>query len=250
MSENKWLEPVINKYNEYFGETANIIFDIGSRDGDDAKFLKDRLNSTQVYAIDANPIAAKIISKKHKDFTLIKTAVSDYDGTTSFVQIVSEDIDHAGSSSIQNYSFFDDATYNTIEVPVARMDTLLKEHGLEDTVIDVVKVDIEGYTHECIAGWGDLVGNVKLFHLETETFYRHMNHKNNNHVINLMLGHGFLLCDVAYQWGEGIQDQIWINPRYFASYSDGSGNMSLSTDSNTLGNVPSSVEINEESPEE
>lgn len=222
MNENKWLEPVISKYNQYFGKTANVIFDIGSRDGDDAKFLQERLVAKQVYAIEANPLAARVISKKHKDFTLFKTAVSDYDGTTSFTQIVSDDKDHAGSSSIQNYSHFDDATYNTIEVPVARMDTLLRSNGLEDLIIDIVKVDIEGYTHECIDGWGDLVSNVKLFHLETETFYRHMNHKNNNHVINLMLKHGFLLCDVAYQWGEGIQDQIWINPRYIDSYSVGS----------------------------
>lgn len=222
MNENQWLEPVISKYNQYFGDTATVIFDIGSRDGDDAKFLSDRLNGTDVYTIDANPIAARVIAKKHPDFKLFKTAVADYDGTTTFTQIVSEDIDEAGSSSIQNYSYFDGARYNTIEVPVARMDTLLKSNGLEDLVIDIAKVDIEGYTHECIDGWGDLVSNVKLFHLETETFYRHMNHKNNNHVINLMLKHGFLLCDVVYQWGEGIQDQIWVNPRYIDSYSVGS----------------------------
>jgi FkbM family methyltransferase len=222
MNENKWLEPIINKYQHYFGDKADVVFDIGSRDGDDAKFISEKLGATKVYAIEANPLAAKQIRKRHKDFNLFETAVSDYDGTTSFTQIISRHKDEAGSSSIQNYSHFKGAEYNVIEVPVSKMDTLLKSNKLEDLIIDIAKVDIEGYTYECITGWKDLVKNVKLFHLETETFYRHMNHKNNNHVINLMLRHGFLLCDTSYQWGESIQDQIWINTRYLDSYSEGS----------------------------
>jgi FkbM family methyltransferase len=216
--ENVWLEPVVQKYKKYFGETADIIIDVGTRDGDDAEFLRSKLNSSQVYAIDANPIAIQEAKIKYPSFNIIETAVSNYNGTTKFVQIVSKDKDHAGSSSIENYSFFEGATYNTIEVPVARMDSLIEKYGLSDSVIDIVKVDIEGYTHEFLEGLGEYVKNVKLFHLETETFYRHHQHKINNHVINLMIKNGFLLCDVQYQWGEGIQDQIWVNPIYIASY--------------------------------
>jgi FkbM family methyltransferase len=218
MDENKWLEPIVNKYKHFFGDKADVVFDVGSRDGDDAHYISNALSAKNVYAIDANPVAIKKIQKKHREFNIIETAVSDFDGETTFVQILSRDEDHAGSSSIQNYSHFDDAEYNTITVPVTRMDTLIESLGLEETIIDVMKVDIEGFTHECIAGMGKYVSNVKLFHLETETFYRHINHKNNNHVINIMLGNGFLLCDVSYQWGEGIQDQIWINPSYINSY--------------------------------
>ena len=216
--ENVWMEPVVEKYNKYFGDIANTIIDVGTRDGDDAEFLRERLSAENVYAIDANPLAVIDAKAKYPNFNVFETAISNYDGTTKFIQIVSEDKDHAGSSSIENYSFFKDAEYNTIEVPVTRMDTFIRDNGLSDTIIDVIKVDIEGYTHEFLEGLGEYIKNVKLFHLETETFYRHHQHKTNNHIINFMINSGFLLCDVQYQWGEGIQDQIWINPNYIVSY--------------------------------
>jgi len=215
--ENVWLEPVVEKYKKYFGDTANTVIDVVTRDGDDAEFLRERLSAKNVYAIDANPLAVADAKSKYPNFNIFETAVSNYDGTTKFVQIVSNDKDHAGSSSIENYSFFEEAQYNTIEVPVTRMDTLLDSLNIE-LPIDIIKVDIEGYTHEFLEGLGEYIKNVKLFHLETETFYRHFQHKTNNHIINFMINSGFLLCDVQYQWGEGIQDQTWINPNYIVSY--------------------------------
>jgi FkbM family methyltransferase len=214
--ENVWLEPVVEKYNTYFGDTANLIIDVGTRDGDDAEFLRERLNAAEVYAINANPIAIEEARSRYPDFKIFETAISNYNGTTKFVQIVSDDKDHAGSSSIENYSFFEEAQYNTIEVPVITMSKFIEDNGLQESTIDVIKVDIEGYTHEFLEGLGDYIGNVKLFHLETETFYRHFQHKTNNHIINFMIRAGFLLADVQYQWGEGIQDQIWINSKFIS----------------------------------
>jgi FkbM family methyltransferase len=215
--KNVWLEPVVETYKKYFGDTANTIIDVGTRDGDDAEFFRERLSAKNIYAIDANPLAVADAKLKYPNFNIFETAVSNYDGTTKFVQIISDDKDHAGSSSIENYSFFEEAQYNTIEVPVTRMDTLLDSLDIE-MPIDIIKVDIEGYTHEFLEGLGEYIKNVKLFHLETETFYRHFQHKTNNHIINFMINSGFLLCDVQYQWGEGIQDQTWINPNYIVSY--------------------------------
>jgi FkbM family methyltransferase len=216
--ENYWMSELVDFYTKYFGTQAEIVVDVGTRDGDDAEFLRQRLGALEIYAIDANPIAVEQTRSKYPDFKVIDSAVSNYVGTTKFVQIVSDDIDEAGSSSIQNYSLFKGATYNNIEVSVTRMDKLIEENGLANKTIDIVKVDIEGYTHEFLEGMGEYIKNVKLFHLETETFYRHFQHKTNNHIINLMLNAGFLLAGVQYQWGEGIQDQIWINPNYIISY--------------------------------
>ena len=207
---------MVEKYKTYFGDTANLIIDVGTRDGDDAEFFREQLNATDIYAIDANPLAIEQAKTKYPNFNIFETAISNYNGTTKFVQIVSDDKDHAGSSSIENYSFFEEAQYNTIEVPVITMSKFIEDNGLQDSTIDVIKVDIEGYTHEFLEGLGEYIGNVKLFHLETETFYRHFQHKTNNHIINFMIHAGFLLADVQYQWGEGVQDQIWINPKFIS----------------------------------
>jgi FkbM family methyltransferase len=214
---NIWIDPVIEIYKKYFGDVAVNIFDIGTRDGDDAQYIADKLNSTNIFAIEANPLAAKETRSRHPNIKVFETAISNYDGETEFVQIVSDDADHAGSSSITKYSHFDEATYNSITVPVFRMDTLLKANSLMTTIFDFVKVDIEGYSYELIESMGTLVDNVKLFHLETEIFNRHEGHKNNNMVIDLMTQNGFLLAGVSYQW-ENIQDQVWINPSHIETF--------------------------------
>jgi FkbM family methyltransferase len=215
--ENIWLQPAVETYKQYFGGNAETIIDVGTRDGDDAEFLRQQLNGKYVYAIDANPIAVEATMSRYPEFKVFQTAISNYNGTTSFVQIVSDKIDEAGSSSIENYSFFEGAVYNTIDVDVIRMDKFI-EDSVDQNVIDVVKVDIEGYTYEFLEGLGSYLNNIKMLHLETETFERQEGHKNNNEVLNFMTNAGFLLAGVTYEWGPRIQDQVWINPNYITSY--------------------------------
>jgi FkbM family methyltransferase len=215
--ENIWLQPAVETYKQYFGGTAETIIDVGTRDGDDAEFLRQQLGGKYIYAIDANPIAVEATMNRYPEFEVFETAISNYNGTTSFVQIVSDRIDEAGSSSIENYSFFEGATYNTIDVNVIRMDKFIEEFVSQD-IIDFIKVDIEGYTYEFLEGLGKEINKVKMLHLETETFDRQEGHKNNNEVLNFMTNAGFLLAGVTYEWGPRIQDQVWINPNYITSY--------------------------------
>ena len=215
--ENIWLQPAVETYKQYFGGTAETIIDVGTRDGDDAEFLRQQLGGKYIYVIDANPIAIEATMSRYPEFKVFQTAISNYNGTTSFVQIVSDKIDEAGSSSIENYSFFEGAVYNTIDVDVIRMDKFI-EDSVDQNIIDVVKVDIEGYTYEFLEGLGSYLNNIKMLHLETETFERQEGHKNNNEVLNFMTSAGFLLAGVTYEWGPRIQDQVWINPNYITSY--------------------------------
>lgn len=210
--QNKWLEPAVEAYQKYFGNTANIIIDIGTRDGDDAEYFREKLNGKEVYAFDANPVAVEETKKRYPDFAVIGRAVSNYDGTTKFSQIISEDKDLEGCSSIVRIHDVENrGTSVEIEVPAIRMDTFLKGLGIKE--VDVIKVDTEGFSFEVIDGMGDYVRNVKLFHLETETFARHDGHKNNLEVKAFMESKGFELVDLSYQWGPTIEDQVWINSK-------------------------------------
>ena len=96
--ENIWLQPAVETYKQYFGGTAETIIDVGTRDGDDAEFLRQQLGGKYIYAIDANPIAVEATMDRYPEFEVFETAISNYNGTTSFVQIVSDRIDEAGSS--------------------------------------------------------------------------------------------------------------------------------------------------------
>ena len=215
------LEPVVTAYRKYFGKSAPIVIDIGTRDGDDAAYFRRKLFSENVIAIDANPMSIELTQTRYPWIEVIHTAVSDSDGETSFQQVLSEDASVAGCSSIYADKVANEPQFegivNDITVPMARMDTLLKERHIEGK-IDVVKIDVEGYTWEVLHGFGDRLKDVKVFHVETEVDPTHPHHKNNTQISAWMKGQGFVLADISYEGSGGInggiEDQVWVNPAH------------------------------------
>lgn len=214
------LEPVITNYRKFFGDSAPVVFDVGTRDGKDANFIAKALKSNTVYAIDANPLAVEKTLKSYPWMKIEQLAVSDFDGKSTFQQVHSGNENMDGCSSlfaekVEKEPQFENAV-TTIEVAVTRMDTFLNKQGLNGP-IDVVKVDTEGYTWQVLQGFGARLNDVKLFHLETEAEPTHKDHKNNKEVSDFMEENGFVLVDLSYEGsmglGKGIEDQIWVNPK-------------------------------------
>lgn len=211
MSVN-WVMPVIDYYKIFFGNDADIVIDVGTRDGEDAHILSTALNSKYVLAIEARKEAAEETKIKYPHFNIFNVAVSDFIGTTEFYSILSEDKDYAGSSSIYNNKFIrDEYPYEVINVDVTTMDSIIEECDLSYKFLDIVKVDIEGYTWEFLQGFSKHMNNVKLFHLETEKNPTHKYHKNNEEIKNFMYSKNFILAGTQYEWDKEIEDQIWIN---------------------------------------
>jgi FkbM family methyltransferase len=213
MDSGIWLQPIINEYKKHFNDPISKIVDVGSRDGDDAKWILERLpvqEDVQVICVEARKNAAEAIQQKYPNFLVFATAVSDFIGSSSFVEMTEEEF--AGSSSLvlerQN-------VYPTesviIDVPVTRLDMILPSG-----TIDILKIDVEGHSIPVISGMGERMQDVLLAHIETETPERAAwgEPSNNLEVIAIMQDLGFSLANVSYQWGWSIQDQIWINTRH------------------------------------
>lgn len=209
------LEPLVTNYRKFFGDTANTIYDIGTRDGHDAKYLKDQLNGDRVTAIDANPKAVQKTHENYPEFDVVYTAISDYVGTTTFQQVDHEREDYVGCSSIYAEKLTRESDFNgavtEITVPVTTMKSIINAVHKPDDIIDLIKVDIEGYTWEFLIGLGSYLNRVKCLHLETEKDSTHPNHKNSGLIADYMNFNGFYLADKSYEWGWFIEDQVWIN---------------------------------------
>jgi FkbM family methyltransferase len=203
------LGEIVVAYRENFGHVASVIYDAGTRDGDDASYLAHTLRADTVVCFDANPLAVSATRYKYPGFRVIETALADYNGEAVFTQIVSEREDYAGSSSLTNVRDWPNAELNQIPVKVSRMDTLIET--LELPIPDIVKVDLEGYSYEFLQGLGKYLKSVKVLHLETETFERHEGHKDNRAVAEFMQANGFRLVCTSYEWGPSIEDQTWVN---------------------------------------
>jgi FkbM family methyltransferase len=213
--ENVWLQEVVDIYQKYFDDEADIIIDLGTRDGDDAAFLAQKLNGKNIYALDAREDAIKLTKQRYPEFNVIKACISDIDGNAiDFYEVISDHKDYSGSSSIYNEKLFrPEYPHKVIRLKTMTMETFCRIYHIDKRDIDIIKVDIEGFTYQMLLGMKEKIYNTKLFHLETEKWSTHADHKNSQEVAEFMINHGFKLVSVQYEWGPDIEDQIWINSK-------------------------------------
>jgi FkbM family methyltransferase len=212
------LEPVITNYRKYFGTSAPLIIDIGTRDGNDAFYLYNKLQGTKVIAIDANPKCIKLTKDRYPWMYIYECAITDKDGQTTFTQVNSNYIEIMGTSSIFSKetsinpppSYYEGKTKEII-VSTSRADSLLAKTA-DTGIIDVVKIDTEGYSWQVLQGFGDRLKDVRLFHLETESIQLHPEHVTRDKVAEFMISNGFVLVDTSHEWGGNMEDQVWVNP--------------------------------------
>jgi len=213
MDSGIWLQPIIDGYQKHFSGPISKIVDAGSRDGDDAQWILDRLpaqEDVQVICVEARENAALEIKNKYPNFTVFQTAVSNFIGEAKFVQMNNPGF--FGSSSLELTRANAYQTESTIiDVPVTRLDAII-----EPGIIDVLKIDVEGHSVPTIEGMGSLMKDVLIAHIETETPERAAwgEPSNNLKVIEIMQDLGFCLANVSYQWGWSIQDQTWVNTKH------------------------------------
>jgi FkbM family methyltransferase len=214
MKQNKWLDSPVNTYLSYFGRTDNpVIYEVGSRDGNDGIELANRISEgsilwENIVLFECNPPQQEVIRQSYPSATLITEAISNKKGTTSFLQIEG-DANNRGSSSMDlsrvNYPWVQKT--NTIEVPTRRLDDVIDQLGHKD--IDIMKIDIEGYTYEALDGLGKYLNRVKVFHLESEIEGVAVN-KTNLDIALFMQERGYLCTALEHEWGDRIQDQTWV----------------------------------------
>lgn len=200
-------------YRKYFGETASIVFDIGSRDGDDANFLCEELNATDVYIFECHPECFARIQSKYPSFHNINIAISNFIGQSSFNAVYTNDIE-MGVSSMKDRidNWYDIRNASRITVDVSTMENLIEQYSIQ-TPIDMVKLDVEGCSYEVLEGFGEYIKDVKMFHMEVEEVSIWEGQKLVDDVIKLMSDNNFRLVDNRY-YGENVADHIWVNNRF------------------------------------
>lgn len=217
---NKWLNSTVDTYIKHFGFTENpVVYEVGSRDGNDGVELSQRIfrgedlwADASIVLFECNPPHIEKIRTSYPKATLITEAVSNKAGEVDFLQIEGDE-DYMGSSSMdlgrKNYSWVDKT--NTIKVKTRRLDDVIKELGHKE--IDIMKIDIEGYSWEALQSLGKYLNIVKVFHIETEIKGVARN-KTNVDIALFMQEKGYICTATENEWGESIQDQVWYLPTY------------------------------------
>lgn len=204
------LKCVVDSYQKYFGAKANTIVEIGSRDGHDSLYLLKKLSADKVYTFEANPYCYKIIQKNYPFFNNIQGAVSNFSGTASFNIVNSANWEEVGTSSLRDRtdSWYDNKS-SKIMVDVSTMKDYINKYKMP-SVLDIVKIDVEGCSFEVLEGFEDLIFTVKLFHIENETFAYWKDQKLSSEVSALLKSKGFVK-DYEEMFGANSVDEVWVN---------------------------------------
>jgi FkbM family methyltransferase len=171
----------------------------------------DSLNSQKVFAIEAIPEAADEIKKTYPDFTVWCTGVSNFNGTSKFQKVISNNKEFRGSSSIESRIVESRYQFQLIDIPITTMKDLLESNFMKNDILDLVKIDCEGFSYQVLEGFGDMLKNIRVIHVETEQRPTHPNHMNTQKVIELMTRNNFSLVEISSEWSDGIIDQVWVN---------------------------------------
>ena len=204
------LKCVVDSYNKYFGDRAETILEIGSRDGHDAAYLSSKLKAHKVYTFEANPYCYKVINLNYPEFNNIYGAVSNFTGQADFNVVESSNWDEVGTSSLRDRT---DSWYQgkskKIVVDVNTMHRYIVDHNIAPT-FDVVKIDVEGCSYEVIEGFKYFLKDVKIFHIENETLQYWNDQKLASDVSVLLKSKGFIK-DHEEKFGENSIDEVWVN---------------------------------------
>lgn len=207
-SINTWLDPCVQAYERFFGKTKNpVIWEVGSRDGRDGVELGRRIfdgdplwfwTKASIVAFEPNPAQATIIRVEYPEIEVHELAASDAKGSAPFM-VYEGDEGIVGSSSLNLRWKEDDIPGHQITVETDRLDNLIK-----DEQIDIMKIDVEGYSYQVLMGIGDKLNQVKVYHIETEAWT-----ESDIQIKAYMMSHGYLLVDETEQYG-GMPDQVWV----------------------------------------
>jgi FkbM family methyltransferase len=205
---NEWLTPVVEAYKHHFGEARKpVVWEVGSRDGDDAYELMRRIaagwraeeNST-VVCLEPNPAQADIIRRNYPQAIVYELAAGDETRKAKFKVYHGNEGDVGSSSLHMDWKKGSGLKSHIIEVNVVRLDSLL---GNE--IIDVMKIDVEGYGYQALKGLGDKLNQVRVLHVETEH-----ESKSDIKVRKYLEERGWELVDEREQWGS-MPDLTFVN---------------------------------------
>lgn len=182
-----WMTKIANHVPQ-----GGVVLDVGGFRGVTAQLFAHR--AREVHVFEANPESARGIEQMIRvrgidNIRLHETAVSDREGTSSF-----NVLDGAGHSSLGKVTT--SRTVKVIDVPTITLDAFLARNGIGR--VDFMKVDVEGYEYEVLAGAREALRAGRIGQVFFENSKRVMDElgKTSEPIYHLLIECGYQLFDV------------------------------------------------------
>jgi len=186
-------------------EEIKYIVDAGSLDGGDAIFFKHKYPIANVYAIEGLPENFDKYLSNNTNITPVNAVIANYDGTITYYQ---KNIN--GIHGIYNRG--DEYGTRTLVLPCYKLSTIMMKYNIPS--IDVLKIDVEGATLELLHSLEDNLRNIKIMHIETETYDFFKGQHLHDEVCLFLIKNNFKLIEITFVeilLNKYQSDSVWIN---------------------------------------
>lgn len=212
-----WLT-LLTRLQEDFGVRPLNFLEVGANCAQDAWFICHQLNiqPSDVAVVEPVRTNAEII-RRNTSFQLFECAVTE-DGSEACLWVPSEDEGLWGMASLGERAVGDEQLFR--EVSVASMSGEEIADQLDWPHIDLLKVDVEGFSAPVLRSFGSTLARVRIIQIETERVEVWVGQETEADVFTILRNKGFTM--IHYQLAhDGVQaDSVWINasnikPRVF-----------------------------------
>jgi FkbM family methyltransferase len=200
-----------------------VIFDIGSRDCIQSIEFTKNFPLSKIYSFECNPNTLNICEENIKEYhqiTLIKKAITDYNGKCKFYPINQQKTittwkdGNPGASSlfISNGSYeHEHYVQDEIEIECSRIDSIMEEHKI--TECDIIWMDLQGAELLALKSMSDKIKNVKYIHTEVSFKPIYENQVLFNELNEFLISNGFILCN-NLNYNSWQDDAIYKNTKF------------------------------------
>ncbi|MDC3125836.1 FkbM family methyltransferase [Candidatus Pelagibacter sp.] len=170
-------QKILKALNKKFkNNNISILIDVGSHKGEYINSIKKKFKIQSIYGFEPNPDIFKILKKNtlDKNINIFNYGISDENGKINFYKNL-----ETSSSSINKLNkdskyykkkyfllnFFNFKEVETrIDIDVIRLDDFIKSQKIY--IIDLIKIDTEGFEFKVLKSLGEKIQNVKIVHFE------------------------------------------------------------------------------------
>jgi len=215
-------EDLIERFATFFSRVPSAIYELGSRDGEDAARLAAVAPDAQVVAFECNPDTVATVERRLAivpNARAIDLAVTDFDGDTTFYKIdphktitTWEDGNPGASSLFVATGKYPIEQYvqTPVSVRAGRLDTLINSETIPPP--ELVWIDLQGAELAALRGLGTHLGQVGLVYVELSFMGIYEGQPLAKDVIRFLGRRGFVIAAIPWK-GEFQCDVLFVNLR-------------------------------------
>jgi FkbM family methyltransferase len=219
---------ILNKIiNSLIGhDEVNVIFEFGSRYGEDTIEFAKNFPKASIYSFECNPKTLqqlKVNIKPYSNITFNECAISDQNEVIEFFQIDEAKTKTTWTDGNQGASSIFKASGNypveeyhqtLIKVDAITLQSFLIKNSIPE--IDVLWMDIQGAELKALKGLKEKISKVKIIHLEVEFIEIYKNQPLFKNIDKFLTANNFTLGGFTSKTHYS-GDAVYLNKNYFSS---------------------------------